>query len=61
MVHVIPIANNEVHHITLPTVTVNVMPVINDEVYHPTSPPSESLGFYEQMDDFHDQLNEMQK
>ena len=39
----------------------NVMPFANDEVYHPVPPPSESMGFYDRLDDFQDQFNEMQK
>ena len=45
MVHVVPVSNNEIHHISSPIV--NSMPVINVEVYHPAPPPSESLGFYD--------------
>ena len=59
LVHIVPVINNEINHVA-PHI-VNVMLVINDEVYHPTSPPSESLGFYDRMDDFQDQFNEMQK
>ena len=51
--------NNDIHHVA--SHVVNVMPVIYDEVYHPTPPPSEILGFYDQMDNFQDQFNEMQK
>ena len=40
---------------------VHVVPVINDEVYHAAPQPSESLGFYDRMDDYQEQFNEMQK
>ena len=59
MVHALLVANNEIHHVAPPIMS--VMPVINDEFYHPAPPPSESLGFYDRMDDFQDQFNEMQK
>ena len=39
----------------------NVVPIINDEVFHATPSPSESLGFYDRMDDCRDQFNEMQR
>ena len=57
--HATPISNNEIHHVTPPMV--NAMLVINDEVYHPSPPPSESLGFYDRLNDFQDQFNEMQE
>ena len=50
MVHVTHMARNEIHYAAPPSV--NVVPFINDEVYHPIPPPSESLGFYDLMDDF---------
>ena len=59
VVHATPVSNNEIHHIAPPTM--NAMPVINDEIYHAPPSPSESLGFYGQMDEFQDQFNEMQK
>ena len=59
VVHAAHVANNEIYHVA-PSV-VNAMHVINNEVYHPTPPPSESLGFYNRMDEFQDQFNEMQK
>ena len=58
VVHVTLVARNEIHY-TAPPTTVNVMSFVNDEVYHPVPPPSESMGFYDQLDDFQDQLNEM--
>ena len=59
MVHITPAAINEICYTAPPTV--NAMPVVNDEVYHPVPPPSESVGFYDRLDDFRDQFNEMQK
>ena len=50
VVHVTPTARNEIHYVAPPSV--NVVPFANDEVYRPISPPSETLGFYDQMDDF---------
>ena len=50
MVHATPISNNDIHHVSHPML--NDMLVINYEVYHPAPPPSESLGFYDRMDDF---------
>ena len=38
---------------------VNALPFINDEVYHLAPPPSESMGFYDRLDDFQDQFNKM--
>ena len=57
--HVTPVAKNEIHYTAPPTV--NAMSFVNDEVYCPFPPPSESVGFYDRLDDFQDQFNEMQK
>ena len=57
MVHVTPAARNEIHYAAPPSV--NAMSFVNDEVYRLVPPPSESMGFYDRLDDF--QLNEMQK
>ena len=59
MVHVIPIARNGTHYTTPPSV--NMVLLSNDEVYNPIPPPSESLGFYDPMDNFQDQFDKMQK
>ena len=40
---------------------VHTIPVVNDKIYHVAAAPSESLGFYDRMDDFQDQFNEMQR
>ena len=59
MVHVTPMARNEIHYTAPPSV--NAMLFSNDEVYRHVPPPSESMGFYDRLDDFQDQFNEMQK
>ena len=55
MVHVTPAARNEIHYIAPPSV--NAMEFLNDEVYHLVPPPSESIDFYDKLDDFQDQFN----
>ena len=52
VVHVSPAARNEIHYVAPPSV--NAMPFVNDEVYRPVPPPSESVGFYDRLDDFQD-------
>ena len=59
MLHITPAARNEIHYVAPPSV--NDVPFVNDEVYHPIPPPSESLGFYDRIDDFQDQFDKMQK
>ena len=59
VVHVAPTVNNDILH-AMPPVMNDVL-VINDMVHHTTPPPSERLGFYDRMDDFQDQFNEMWK
>ena len=59
VVHVAPAVSNEIRYAVPPVM--NVVPVVNDVVHHPTPPPSEGIGFYDRMDDFQDQFNEMQK
>ena len=59
VVHVTSMAKNEIHYTAPPSV--NAMPFVNDEVYCLVPPPSESIGFYEWLDEFHDQFNEMRK
>ena len=59
VVHVSPAVSNEIRHVVPPVM--NVVPVVNDVVYHPTPSPSEGIGFYDIMDDFQDQFNEMRK
>ena len=59
VVHVTPAARNEIHYTTPPSV--NAMTFVNHKVYRFVPPPSEIMGFYDQLDDFKDQFNEMQK
>ena len=58
MVHVTPMARNEIHYTAPPSV--NAISFVNDEVYRPVPPPSESMGFYGRLDDFQDDFKEMQ-
>ena len=58
-VHVTPMAIKEIHYTTPPSM--NAMSFVNDEVYCPVPPPSESVGFYDRLNDFQDQFNEMQE
>ena len=48
--HVTLAARNEIHYVAPPSV--NVMPFVHDEVYRLVPPPSESVGFYDRLDDF---------
>ena len=59
MLHITPTARNEIHYVAPPSV--NVMPFVNDEVYRLVPQPSEGVGFYDRLDDFQGQFNEMQK
>ena len=52
-------ARKEIHYTAPPSV--NAMPFVNDEVYRPAPPPSESMGFYDCLDDFQDHFDKMQK
>ena len=57
VVHIAPTVNNEIRHDVPPIM--NVVLVINEVVHHTTPPPSEGIGFYDKMNDFQDQFNEM--
>ena len=59
VVHVTPAARNEIHYD--PPLSVNAILFVNDEVYRHVPPPSESVGFYDWLDEFQDHFNEMQK
>ena len=48
VVHITHTARNEIHYVVPPSV--NVVPFANDEVYCPIPEPSESLSFYDRMD-----------
>ena len=45
VVHVTPLARNEIHYTAPPLL--NAMLIVNDEVYRPVPPLSESVGFYD--------------
>ena len=51
-VYVTPATRNEILYTAPPSV--NAMLFVKDEVYHPVPPPIESVGFYDQLDDFQD-------
>ena len=52
VVHITPSARNEIYYIAPPLV--NAMLFVNDKVYRLVPPPSESVGFYDWLDDFQD-------
>ena len=58
VVHVTPTAG-KIHYVVPPLV--NAMSFVNNEVYCHVPPPSESMGFYNRLDDFQGQFNEMQE
>ena len=56
----------QVSHLVQPAVVstppvVHIVRVINDQIYHADTTPNECLEIHDRMDDFQDQLLEMQK